>query len=171
MVVMTLQIFTVLSRLPLATFVPSGENATEYTQLVCPISVATHLPLTTLQIFTVLSRLPLATCAPSGEYATDDTESLCPFSVATHAPVATLQIFTVLSQLPLATCVPSGENATDRTLLLCPFIVLAHMWGGSCLGRSTKAHLEFTGTKTAVPLPACRTVIGVVIAVLFVYLR
>ena len=73
--------FTVLSRDPLASIVPSLENATEYTSLVCPVRVRRRAPLLGLHSFTVLSSDPLASIVPSLENATDREELVFPVRV------------------------------------------------------------------------------------------
>jgi hypothetical protein len=62
---------TVLSALPEAKYLPSGENATEQTYELWPCSVVTSFCNSTLQSLTVLSSLPEAKCLPSGENATE----------------------------------------------------------------------------------------------------
>ena len=64
---------------PETTRLPSGENATDVTQSVCP----SNGPLTTScicvsRILTVLSHDPETMRLPSGENATDVTQSSCP---------------------------------------------------------------------------------------------
>jgi hypothetical protein len=65
------QSLTVLSLLPEAKYLPSGENTTEQTSELWPRSVVTSFYDSTLQSFTVLSELPEAKYLPSGENATD----------------------------------------------------------------------------------------------------
>jgi hypothetical protein len=62
---------TVLSALPEAKYLPSGENATEVTSLLWPCSVVTSFYESTLQSLIVLSLLPEAKYLPSGENATE----------------------------------------------------------------------------------------------------
>ena len=108
MPVAAFQTLTVWSSDPLTTCLPSGEYATEFTSLECPVSVhscswtkhggqhqctqqqttgrsqsrtLTSLPVLLSQILTVLSHDPLTMCLPSGEYATECTGSECPLSV------------------------------------------------------------------------------------------
>jgi hypothetical protein len=66
-----LQNFTVLSELPDAKYLPSGENAIELTHELWPCSVVTSFCDSTLQSLTVLSQLPEAKYLPSGENATE----------------------------------------------------------------------------------------------------
>src|SRR5438105_1445542 len=75
----------VLSYDPDATSFESGENTTELTELLCPLSVCVHVPVAASQILMVLSPDPDATSFESGENATELTELLCPSSVCVHA--------------------------------------------------------------------------------------
>ena len=68
---MTDQILMVLSRLPDARYFPSGEKATDQTELLCPRKVVINLHLPTLHSLIVLSALPDAIYFPSGEKATE----------------------------------------------------------------------------------------------------
>jgi hypothetical protein len=65
------QSLTVLSALPEAKYLPSGENATERTDSSCPRSVVTSFFDYMFQSLTVLSLLPEAKYLPSGENATE----------------------------------------------------------------------------------------------------
>ncbi len=65
---------TVLSALPEAKYLLSGENATELTSELWPCSVLTLFCDSTLQSLTVLSELPEAKYLPSGENATERTD-------------------------------------------------------------------------------------------------
>ena len=60
------QIRTVPSSLPVASQVPSGWNATDFTQLVWPVRVRRCSPVAASQIRTVPSPLPVASQVPSG---------------------------------------------------------------------------------------------------------
>jgi hypothetical protein len=62
---------TVLSQLPEAKYLPSGENATEQTCELWPRNVATSFFDYMFQSLTVLSKLPEAKYLPSGENATE----------------------------------------------------------------------------------------------------
>src|SRR6516162_5233796 len=75
------QISTVASCDADATCLPSGEKATEETELLWPSSVWRRGPLLASQILTVASCDADATCLPSGEKATEETELLWPSSV------------------------------------------------------------------------------------------
>ncbi len=68
-----IQSLTVLSALPEAKYLPSGENATETTDLLWPCSVVSCFFNYTLQNLTVLSLLVEAKYFPSGENAMDQT--------------------------------------------------------------------------------------------------
>ena len=58
---------------------PSGENATDKTERVCPWKgFPTCPPVCASQSQIVLSEEPETMCLPSGENATDQTESVCP---------------------------------------------------------------------------------------------
>ena len=125
---------TVWSSAPDASSAPSGENATAWTQPVCPRvvgrlhveesatskSFVTDWPIPVgsdggdRQSRTVLSRVPDASSAPSGENATGP---IPPFKVFSLLPVATFHRPTtaVRSPLPDASSAPLGENATAWT--------------------------------------------------------
>ncbi len=113
--VLTFQIFTVSSQLPLATDTPSGLQTTDATlrfgemsqhakQLdkrrkldktekkksygsECPLNVDTHSRVIKFQILTDLSSLQLASLKPSGLKQTPLTSSECPFRVDFTSPV------------------------------------------------------------------------------------
>jgi hypothetical protein len=59
------------SSLPDAKYLPSGENETDHTILLCPFKVVNSLFYSKLQIFILLSSLPEAIYLPSGENAID----------------------------------------------------------------------------------------------------
>src|SRR5258708_6218419 len=82
----TSQIFAVASSLPVTMCVPSGENATPYTALVCPVKVCSSLPVAVSHSFTLLSALPVSTLAPSGEKATPYTAFVCPLKERITCP-------------------------------------------------------------------------------------
>jgi hypothetical protein len=65
-----LQSLTVLSWLPQAKYLPSGENATERTDELWPCSVVISFFDYMFQSLTVLSSLPEAKYLPSGENVT-----------------------------------------------------------------------------------------------------
>jgi hypothetical protein len=78
-----LQNLIVLSLLPEAKYLLSGENAMELTSELWNFSVVTSFCDSTLQSLIVLSLLPEAKYLPSGENATKLTYSLWPCSVVT----------------------------------------------------------------------------------------
>ena len=58
---------------------PSGENATDKTELVCRVKGPTAVSLVmAFHTRIVWSYEPETTCWPSGENATDNTEFMCP---------------------------------------------------------------------------------------------
>jgi hypothetical protein len=59
---------------------PSGLNATLFTQSVCPLRERASWPVAASHTFTVLSQLPLTMRLPSGLNATLVTPAVCPFS-------------------------------------------------------------------------------------------
>ena len=56
---------------PVAILVPSGDQATEVTLLLCPVSVSSVLPLLLLHTRAVPSSDAVAILVPSGDQATD----------------------------------------------------------------------------------------------------
>jgi hypothetical protein len=62
------------SWLPDAKYLPSSENKTDLTALLCPFNVAIYFFYSMLQIFTFLSSLPEAIYLPSDENAIDLTD-------------------------------------------------------------------------------------------------
>jgi hypothetical protein len=92
-----LQSLIVLSPLPEAKYLPSGENATDKITELWPCSVVTYFCNFTLQSLTVLSKLPEAKYLPSGENAIEKTHELWPCSVVTSFFDSTLQSLTVSS--------------------------------------------------------------------------
>src|SRR2546423_848313 len=94
---------------------PSGENATELTQEVCPSSgPSTICPLCPSHTCIVESLEPETMRMPSGENATKLTELVCPSSgPRTFCLLCPFHTRIVESQDPVAMHVPSDENATD----------------------------------------------------------
>ena len=80
------QIRTVLSKLPLAIKMPSGEKATDMMLFVCPARFLMVVADATFQMRKILSSPPLAILLPSEEKATDLTELVCPLSESVVAP-------------------------------------------------------------------------------------
>ena len=72
------QIRAVLSLLAVASWVPSGDHVTEFTQLVWPVRVWSVLPVWVFQIRAVRSLLAVASWVPSGDHATENTEPVWP---------------------------------------------------------------------------------------------
>jgi hypothetical protein len=70
------QSLTVLSQLPEAKYLPSGENATELTSKLWPCSVVIYFFDSTLHSLTVLAWLLEAKYLPSGENTKDQTSEL-----------------------------------------------------------------------------------------------
>ena len=68
----------VTSSLPVSTVRPSGENATDDTDPVCPVNWRSSRPLAASHSRAVLSALPVSTFRPSGEIATEVTTLECP---------------------------------------------------------------------------------------------
>ena len=100
---------TVLSPLPLASMVPSGEKQTLVTESVCPMRVFKCCPVAGFHNRSVLSPLPLASMVPSGEKQTLVTDSVCPMRVFRCCPVAAFHKRTVVCSLkkpplPLVPC-------------------------------------------------------------------
>ena len=77
---------TIGSPAPEASNFPLGENATDQTPSVCPLSVAILVCVATAHSLTVSSCDPEASNVPSGENATEVTPSVCPPSRATSVP-------------------------------------------------------------------------------------
>src|SRR5262245_55822335 len=107
---------------------PSGENATLTTGLVCSLSMVGTFPVCAVHTFTPprrsLSQPPEAMRLPSGENATLLTGKVCPWRKGISCPVCTSHTFIspqdwpVFSSSPLLAetiRLPSGENATLRT--------------------------------------------------------
>src|SRR5712691_10863188 len=96
---------------------PSGENATDLTEPVCPVKgPATVSPAMAFHTRILRSSEPEAMCWPSGENATDLTQPVCPMKgPAAVSPVVAFHTRIVASREPETMCWPSGENATDRT--------------------------------------------------------
>ena len=58
-------------KLPVASRFPSGEKATDQTELECPLRVSSSWPVAASHSLTVPSELPVASRFPSGEKATE----------------------------------------------------------------------------------------------------
>ena len=70
MPILASHIRAVLSKDPVATHLPSGDQATLQTRSPCPSSARTTSPVVASQIRAGLSQDPVATCLPSGDQAT-----------------------------------------------------------------------------------------------------
>ena len=107
---------TVLSLPALASWRPSGENATPLTDPAWPVEGGgAASPLAGSHSRTVWSPLLLASWRPSGENATLRTQPSWPVRVPRCSPVAGSHSRTSRSSLALASWRPSGENATACT--------------------------------------------------------
>src|SRR5258705_420570 len=105
---------TELSSEPETIWLPSGENATEITDPVCPRSSLSCSPVFPSHTRTETIRWP------SGENATDKTDPLRPCSSLSNPPVFASHSRTEVSEEPEIIWWPSGENATERTGSVCP---------------------------------------------------
>ena len=88
------QILLVLSPLPLATSLPSGDHATDHTQSECPVREHFSEPVNMSQIFIIPSLLPEATKFPQGDHATENTSPECPVRVHTSVMSSKFHILT-----------------------------------------------------------------------------
>ena len=79
-----------LSKDAVAILVPSGDQATDRTTLLCPVSVSSVLPLLLLHTRAVLSLDAVAILVPSGDQATEGTYLPCPVSVSSVLPLLLL---------------------------------------------------------------------------------
>src|SRR6266436_5916100 len=97
---------------------PSGENATDLTECLCPVKgPATVSPVVAFHTRIVPSSEPETMWWPSGENATERTEYVCPVKgPATVSPVVAFHTRIVPSSEPETMWWPSGENATDPTV-------------------------------------------------------
>jgi hypothetical protein len=71
------------------TLLPSGENATPHTPLLCTVSCRSSCLDSASQSRAVLSKLPVKTVRPSGENATASTPLPCPVNWRNSCPEAT----------------------------------------------------------------------------------
>src|SRR5438477_387863 len=79
---------SLLSKLAVARYVPSGLKATPMTELVWPARVSTSRPDAVSHILTILSKLAVARRVPSGLKATPRTVLVWPNRVRTSRPDA-----------------------------------------------------------------------------------
>jgi hypothetical protein len=96
---------------------PSGENATDWTECMWPSRTFCTSPVDESHIRTELSDEPETMRLPSGENATEKTESVWPSRTFCTSPVDESHIRTELSDEPETMRLPSGENATAHTSL------------------------------------------------------
>ena len=101
---------------------PSGENATDLTELVCPLNgPETTSPVSTFQTRIWLSEEPETIRFPSGENATEYTGPISPSNgPKIISPVSASQTRIVSSYEPETMRLESGENAADLTEWACP---------------------------------------------------
>src|SRR6266702_1101594 len=97
---------------------PSGENATDQTQLACPVNgPASVSPVAAFHTRIVRSKEPETMRWPSGENATHLTQPVCPVNgPASVSPVVAFHTRTVSSCEPETMRWPSGESAMEKTL-------------------------------------------------------
>ncbi len=97
----TIQILTVQSVPPVASFLPSGVHARAVIIPRCPFNVISSCPVSACQIFIVLSSLPEAILVPHGLHATVLTQFMCPVNRGpVLAPVSASQHWMELSLKP-----------------------------------------------------------------------
>src|SRR6266702_3641278 len=95
---------------------PSGENATDLTEDVCPVNGPATFSPVVFHTRIVRSSEPETMRWPSGENATDLTESGCPVNVpASVSPVVVFHTRSLPSEEPETMRWPSGESAMERT--------------------------------------------------------
>ncbi len=111
---------TVVSKLPEMARRPSGENATEFTAMVCPSIRHTSLPLARSHKWTGPSRPADKARRLSGENATHLTCLSSLFNCLSSFPVATSHKRTVSSLPAERMSRPSAEQARLRTRPTCP---------------------------------------------------
>ena len=111
--VSTFHNFIVLSQPPEARVFPSGENAIELIQPVCPLKDLIICPVSRFHKLIVSSKLSAdARVFPSGENATELSRRFCPSIDLISLPVSTFHILMVLSRLTDVSVFPSDENIT-----------------------------------------------------------
>src|ERR1017187_1407261 len=144
------------SLLPAARPVPSGLNATVFTQFVAPVSGAAPTGRAGSLMFhshTLSSWLPAASMVPSRLNATEVTSAAGPASgrpsSAGRRGSMTSQSRTVRSSLPAARVLPSGLNATDTTYPAAPASVAT--------GRAWPPPVTFQSRTVSSALPPART--------------
>ena len=95
---------------------PSGEDATDWTEPEYPSKVRISCPLCRIPQLDVPVPPPETRCAPSGENATAATGRSCPVKVCISCPLAASHSLAPRGP-PESMRVPSGENATELTQL------------------------------------------------------
>src|SRR6266702_1085965 len=97
---------------------PSGENATDLTEDVCPGNG--HASISPVVVFhtRIVPSPELETMRwPSGENATDQTEDVCPVNgPAVFSPVVAFHTVLVPLEEPETMRWPSDESAMERTI-------------------------------------------------------
>src|SRR5262249_44134712 len=109
---------TVWSLLPDTIRLPSAENATLLTVLVCPLRVSASCPVCASHTFTVWSSLPDTIRLPSAENATMLTHPVCPLRVSASCPVCASHTFP--HPLPLHSSPTRSACHRRRTPRCCP---------------------------------------------------
>mmetsp|Transcript_22169 Transcript_22169/g.56324 ORF Transcript_22169/g.56324 Transcript_22169/m.56324 type:complete len:213 (+) Transcript_22169:445-1083(+) len=122
----TRQVRMDLSRLQLASVLPSGANATHVTSSVWPVSVRKHSCWLSRHSLTSLSSPPLATQSPSGDTAMQLTLELWPVNVCSVVPASTSHSRIVSSHDPETSLLESGSHATEGTCEVWPLSSLMH---------------------------------------------
>src|SRR5262249_2649480 len=92
----TFQSRTVLSQLPVARVLPSGEKASDAIELACAFTVASVRPPEVSQSLTVPPASPDGRVRPSGANGTEKIDTWCPCRTATSAPVSASQSRTTI---------------------------------------------------------------------------
>src|SRR6266700_1786907 len=104
-------------------WLPSGENATELTGLVCPCSSLSCSPVFASNTCTDWSKEPETIWLPSGENATELTLLVCPCSSLSCLPVFASHSCTDWSEEPETIWVPFLDNAMQRMCLLVVIVI------------------------------------------------
>jgi hypothetical protein len=86
-----------------STWVPSEENATEYTKPACPVKVRMTAPVDAFHSFAVASEDPVSTLVPSGLNATEFTAYACPVKMSEVAPAVAVASNSAVAVIPIMT--------------------------------------------------------------------
>ena len=97
----------------------SGDQATQLTSPLCPVSVRIASPVSASHSRTVSSHEPEQSRLPSGDQATPSTSPVCPLSSRSARPLAASHSRIVLSSEQDASIFPSGDQATPLTVPPC----------------------------------------------------